>query len=116
MPVNIHRTWPAQLRLACAAGGLLAGALALCGCGSGSGAPSAPAARSTAVPAYVTEPFTPEQHLIEQGAPLVVSDGCAACHLIASAHRVAPSFSSFAGHRVRLTSGRTVLVDERFVR
>ncbi len=116
MPINIHRTWPAQLRLACAAGGLLAGALALCGCGSGTGAPGVPAARSTAVPAYVTEPFTPEQHLIEQGAPLVVSDGCAACHLIASAHRVAPSFSSFAGHRVRLTSGRTVLVDERFVR
>jgi hypothetical protein len=99
-------------------GGLLAGALALalCGCGSGSGAPSAPAARSTALPAYVTEPFTHEQQLVEQGAQLVVADGCAACHLIASAHGVAPSFSSFAGHRVTLAGGRGVLVDERFVR
>jgi hypothetical protein len=102
------------------AGGLLTGALglALCGCGSGSGTRTAgtPAARSTAVPAYVTEPFTHEQQLVEQGARLVVTDGCAACHLIASAHGVAPSFSSFAGHRVTLAGGRSVLVDERFVR
>ena len=118
MPVNIHRTRQAPPRRTCAVGGLLAGALALalCGCGSGSGAPSAPAARSTALPAYVTEPFTHEQQLVEQGAQLVVADGCAACHLIASAHGVAPSFSSFAGHRVTLAGGRGVLVDERFVR
>jgi hypothetical protein len=116
MPVNIYRSWPAHLRLACATGGLLAGALALCGCGSGAGPPRTPGARSTAVPAYVTEPFTHEQQLVEQGARLVVADGCAACHLIASAHALAPSFSSFAGHRVTLTGGRGVLVDESFVR
>jgi hypothetical protein len=115
MPLNIYRNRPAHLRLARAVGGLLAGglALALCACGGGA---SSDAARSTAVPAYVTEPFTHEQQLVEQGARLVVADGCAACHLIASAHALAPSFSSFAGHRVTLAGGRSVLVDERFVR
>lgn len=68
------------------------------------------------MPGYVTEPFTHEQQLIEQGARLIVADGCAACHLGASARRIAPSFSSFAGHRVTLAGGRRVLVDEPFVR
>jgi cytochrome c oxidase subunit 2 len=91
-------------------------ACAFCGCGAGA-APSATGTSSDPVPAYVTEPFTHEQRLIEQGAPLIVADGCAACHLLASAARgLAPSFSSFAGHRVRLADGRSVLVDERFVR
>ncbi len=93
----------------------LAAGVALCGCGA-SGAPSAGGARSSGVPTYVTEPFTHEQRLVEQGARLVVADGCAACHLIASARGVAPSFSSFAGHRVTLAGGRHVVVDERFVR
>jgi hypothetical protein len=68
------------------------------------------------VPSYVTEPFTHQQQLIEQGARLVVADGCSACHLNLSKPGIAPSFSSFAGHRVKLSDGRTVLVDERFVR
>lgn len=68
------------------------------------------------MPGYVTEPFTHEQQLIEQGARLIVADGCAACHLGASARRIAPSFSSFAGHRVTLAGGRRVLVDEPFLR
>jgi hypothetical protein len=97
------------------AGTVLTGALALCGCGAGT-APSRPRARSATVPAYVTEPFTHEQQLVEQGARLVVADGCAACHLIASPRGVAPSFSSFAGHRVTLSGGRSVVVDEHFVR
>jgi hypothetical protein len=97
------------------AGAMLTGALALCGCGAGT-VPSTTGARSATVPAYVSEPFTHEQQLVEQGARLVVADGCAACHLIASARVLAPSFSSFAGHRVRLAGGRSALVDERFVR
>jgi hypothetical protein len=96
--------------------GLFAGLLALlAGCGS-SAAPGAAGARPTSVPAYVSEPFTPEQRLIEQGAPLIVADGCSACHLNGAARSGAPSFSSFAGHRTTLTDGRSVLVDERFVR
>jgi len=86
-------------------------ALALGGCGSartGTGTGS--------VPRYVTEPFTHEQRLVELGAPLIVTDGCAACHLAASAHGAGPSFSSFAGHQVHLDDGRTVLVDEHFLR
>ncbi len=99
------------------AGALLAGAIvpALCGCGA-SGATSAGGSRSSSVPAYVTEPFTHEQQRVEQGARLVVADGCAACHLSASARGVAPSFSSFAGHRATLAGGRRAVVDERFVR
>jgi len=95
--------------------GLFVGLLVLlAGCGA-SGASSGGAGTAN-VPAYVTEPFTPEQRLIEQGAPLIVADGCSACHLNGAARSGAPSFSSFAGHQVRLTDGRTVLVDERFVR
>jgi hypothetical protein len=93
--------------------GLLACGLMLCGCGSSS--PSS--ANGTAgVPAYVTEPFTPEQKLVEQGAQLIVADGCSACHLNGAAHAGAPDFSSFAGHRVKLADGHSVLVDERFLR
>jgi hypothetical protein len=94
-------------------GALLACTLALFGCSSSSTPVSA---HTPSVPAYVTEPFTPEQKLIEQGAPLMVADGCSACHLDGAARSGAPSFSSFAGHRVKLVDGRTVLVDERFLR
>jgi hypothetical protein len=97
-------------------GGLFVGLLALlAGCGA-NGASSTGGAGTASVPAYVTEPFTPEQRLIEQGAPLIVADGCSACHLNGAARAGAPSFSSFAGHRVTLADGRSVLVDERFVR
>jgi len=95
---------------------LLAGAslLALCSCGGGAttgdGQP-----HTASVPAYVVEPFSHEQQLVEQGARLVVADGCAACHLSARGKAIAPSFASFAGHRVELTDGRSVLVDERFL-
>ncbi|MGA2455724.1 MAG: hypothetical protein ABSG93_19650 [Solirubrobacteraceae bacterium] len=98
------------------AGALLAGAalLALCGCGS-SGAPSASIARQASVPKYVTEPFTHEQQLVEQGAHLVIADGCSACHLMQSARSGGPSFLRFAGYRVTLTDGRSLVVDERFL-
>ena len=88
--------------------------VALCSCGAGAmtgnGQP-----HTASVPAYVVEPFSHEEQLVEQGARLVVSDGCAACHLSAPGKAIAPSFASFAGHRVELTDGRSVLVDERFL-
>jgi cytochrome c oxidase subunit 2 len=53
--------------------------------------------------------------LVEEGARLVVSDGCSACHL--NGHPgTAPSFASFAGQQVTLADGRRVLVEERFLR
>jgi hypothetical protein len=91
--------------------GVLLLALSGCGAGGASGTRS-----SSSVPSYVTEPFTHEQQLVAQGAPLIVNDGCAACHLNATAKGIAPSFSSFAGHRVTLTGGHSVLVNEQFVR
>lgn len=90
-------------------------ALLLAGCGANATTSSEVTAH-TSVPSYVTEPFTPEQQLIEKGARLVVADGCSACHLTLSKPGIAPSFSSFAGHRVSLSSGRKALVDEHFVR
>lgn len=90
-------------------------ALVLAGCGT-SGTSSSRSGSDASVPSYVTEPFTPQQHLIEKGAHLVVADGCSACHLTLSKPRIAPSFSSFAGHRVTLRNGRTALVDEHFLR
>jgi hypothetical protein len=92
---------------------------ALAGCGSqGSSSPSqSPTTSSSSTPAYAAEPYTPQQQRVEQGAHLVVADGCAACHLEGSHPRLAPSFtSSLAGHRVTLTDGRRALVDERFLR
>jgi cytochrome c oxidase subunit 2 len=88
--------------------------LALSGCGS-AGSLSGTSSRAPSVPSYVTEPFSHEEQLVAQGARLVVADGCAACHLSAKGKPIAPSFASLAGHRVTLTDGRTVLVDERFL-
>jgi hypothetical protein len=67
-------------------------------------------------PAYLTAPFSHEQRLVEQGARLVVADGCSVCHLAKTQHRTAPSFGSFAGNYFTLANGRRVLIDERFVR
>jgi hypothetical protein len=89
-------------------------ALVLAGCAT-SGKSNTPSTSGASVPSYVAEPFTPEQHLVERGARLVVADGCSACHLTLSKPRIAPDFSSFAGHRVALRDGRTVLVDEHFL-
>jgi len=102
---------------------LLAGAIviALAGCGA-SKAPSRPSSTSardaiTAIEAReAAEPFTHEQKLVEQGARLVIADGCAACHLAKLKPDIAPSFDSFAGHRVTLADGRRVLLDEHFIR
>ena len=68
------------------------------------------------VPAYASEPYTHQQQLVAQGGRLVVADGCSACHLLATARRLAPSFAGLAGHDVTLADGRRVLVDERFLR
>jgi hypothetical protein len=91
---------------------LLALCLAAAGCGSSKGADGTQAS----APAYVTEPPTHQQLLVEEGARLVVADGCSACHLNGSSQRVAPNFASFAGNEVTLLSGRRVLVDESFLR
>jgi cytochrome c5 len=107
------RARPRQIASATLAGVAL---LALAGCGAGGARTAATGSGQTSVPAYVTEPFTQEQQLVEKGARLVVSDGCAACHLNAPTPGGAPDFTSFAGHRVRLRDGREVLVDERYVR
>lgn len=85
--------------------------LALTGCGT-----SGQRSIASTEPSYVSEPFTHRQQLIEQGARLIVTDGCSACHLSPSGRRIAPSFASFAGHRITLTSGRRVFVDEHFLR
>lgn len=89
--------------------------LALAGCGA-NGSTSGQGSSTSTEPSYVSEPFTHQQRLVEQGARLVVSDGCSACHLLAHGRRLAPSFSSFAGNRVTLADGHRVLVDERFLR
>ncbi|HTA34210.1 MAG TPA: hypothetical protein VK721_12375 [Solirubrobacteraceae bacterium] len=89
--------------------------VALCSCGAAA-TPSSEHPPTASVPAYVVEPFSHEQQLVEQGAHLVVSDGCAACHLSAQGKAIAPSFASFAGHRVELADGHTAVVEEHFLR
>jgi hypothetical protein len=87
--------------------------ISLSGCGANT-APSPQSSPTSTVPRYVSEPFTPQQQLIEQGARLIVSYGCAACHLAKA--NIGPSFVNFAGHPVTLADGRRVVVDEQFLR
>lgn len=89
--------------------------LSLTGCGT-SGHTSSQGSLASTEPSYVSEPFTHQQQLIQQGAHLVVADGCSASHLTPAGRRIAPSFANLAGHRVTLTDGRRVLVDEHFLR
>jgi len=103
-----------EMRSASCATLIAALALAAVGCGGRSHAAGSQTA--TSVPAYVREPFTHQQQLIAAGGRLIVTYGCAACHLAHGASASAPSFQSFAGHQVRLADGRTVLVDEPFLR
>jgi cytochrome c5 len=93
----------------------IAALVSLSGCGA-STAPSARGPSTATVPQYVSEPFTAREQLIEQGARLIVADGCAACHLDKTSRTIGPSFDDFAGHDVTLADGRHVLVDERFLR
>jgi hypothetical protein len=90
--------------------------LVLSGCGGGGGAAASVQGQLTPEPAYLTAPFTHEQQLVEQGARLVVADGCSVCHLAKTQQRIAPSFGSFAGNHFTLANGHRVLIDERFVR
>lgn len=89
--------------------------LPLTGCGT-SGQTSDQGPLISTAPSYVSEPFTHQQQLIEQGARLIITNGCSACHLSGAGRGLAPSFASFAGHRVTLADGRRVLVDEHFLR
>lgn len=91
---------------------LATSAVWVCSCGSGGGATRS----ASSTPAYLNAPVTHQQRLVQEGARLVVADGCAACHLGASSPVASPSFTSFAGRRVTLADGRRALVDERFVR
>ncbi len=94
---------------------LTAAALALSGCGGSTRSQSQSEPASTA-PTYASEPYTHQQQLVAQGGHLVVVDGCSACHLLATARHLGPSFYKFAGHYVTLADGRRALVDERFLR
>ncbi len=89
--------------------------IALSGCGASS-AQNTQASSTSNEAQSVSEPFTHQQQLVEQGAHLVVAYGCAACHLAKTNHNLGPSFANFAGHDVTLADGRRLLVDERFLR
>ncbi len=63
-----------------------------------------------------TPQYTPEQRLVALGAPLIVADGCAACHLPGAKGQRAPSFLEFAGHTLVLANGRRAVISEGFLR
>jgi cytochrome c551/c552 len=86
------------------------------GCGLARGPAHPAAGASTEGPSYGAAPFTHQQHLVERGARLYVSDGCSACHAIdARRGGLGPSFAVLAGNQVTLADGRRALVDERFL-
>jgi hypothetical protein len=89
--------------------------VALSGCGA-SKSTNAVDTPTPPEPQHAPEPFTRHQQLVEQGASLILSDGCSACHLDKTAHALGPDFTNFAGHEVTLADGRRALVNERFIR
>jgi cytochrome c551/c552 len=95
---------------------LMAGITLLLLSGCGASKTSSQTSSTPPEPHYTPEPLTHEQKLVEQGARLVISDGCSACHLPKSGQSIGPSFYSFAGQEATLEDGRGVLVDERFLR
>jgi cytochrome c5 len=111
-------TLPGRGRRAVRVLALALGASMLAGCGGGARTASSTAASGSpsAADPHAAEPFTAQEKRVARGAQLVVSEGCAACHLIAGAKAAAPAFITFAGHHVTLADGRRVLVDERFLR
>lgn len=68
-----------------------------------------------AEPQYAPGTLSGTEQLVAQGASLVVSYGCAACHLPRTGSSLGPNFTSFAGHDVTLADGRRVLVGLRFL-
>jgi hypothetical protein len=89
------------------------GAVALAGCATSH--PSAIQSATPAEPQYAPSPLSNTEQLVAQGASLVVSDGCSACHLPRTGKALGPNFTSFAGHRVTLADGRRVLVGLPFL-
>jgi cytochrome c oxidase subunit 2 len=100
-------------RLCRAAAVILAGfaLAALAGCGGSHSRPTGTYNEATAA-----SPFSHEQVLVEQGGRLFVSDGCSGCHTLSRSSRYGPSLEHLAGTRVTLDDGRTVLVEERYLR
>jgi len=100
------------------AGALACVALALAGagCGAAQGTTTGTTALAGGEPPPVTSSLSHHEELIAAGGNLAIADGCSTCHTEAQSSRLGPSFYSFAGHDVRLASGRTVLVNEAFVK
>ena len=92
---------------------MLAGAL-LTGCASS----TTPAVQSPSRPEPQFAPVSvnPTEQLVAEGATLIVSYRCAACHLPTAGPSVGPNFGRFAGHTVTLADGRRAVVDVRFLR
>jgi hypothetical protein len=107
----LYRRSAVTLAAVALAGFALAG---LAGCG-GSGAQSRPHT-GTYNEATAASPFSHEQVLVEQGGRLFVTDGCSACHTLGRGSRYGPSLEHLAGTHVTLEDGRSVLVDEGYLR
>jgi len=88
--------------------------LAVAGCGR-SASTGTTGVSEQETPGALTGPPTPTEQLVAKGARYAITDGCSICHLSGSRPHSGPSFYGFAGRYVRLTDGRRVLVDERFV-
>ncbi len=95
--------------------GALTATAVLAGCAGGRRTPSVQSA-SPPEPQFSVGELTRNEQLVNEGAPLAIRDGCAACHLQGAKTSPGPNFDSFAGHEVTLASGRRTLVDEQFLR
>jgi cytochrome c oxidase subunit 2 len=106
-----YRRSAVALTLFALAGLALAG---LAGCG-GSGSQSRPHT-GTYNEATAASPFSHEQVLVEEGGRLFVTEGCSGCHTLGQGSRYGPSLEHLAGTHVTLQDGRSVLVEEHYLR
>ncbi len=75
-----------------------------------------PVAKSTRTVSAAVGPIRPKGPLSVYGKKLYASLGCIACHTVDGSPGVGPTWKDLAGSHVKLTDGKTVLADYKFLR
>lgn len=75
-----------------------------------------PAAKKPKSSSVATGPVRPKGPLSVYGKKLYASLGCIACHTVDGSPGVGPTWKNLAGYPVKLTNGKTVTADYKFLR
>jgi cytochrome c oxidase subunit 2 len=94
---------------------LLLTLLAACGGGRNSVGTSTTSPPSTATNTNRGTNTTSGAALVAKGKTLVEQGGCGSCHSIDGSSGVGPTWKGLYGSQVELTTGKTVMADERYL-